>query len=136
LLLSTADFRRLLLGVRSHLYFPERLGDSLLNFRVRPPGHSQAVGDVLFNSQMREERVILKDCIHAPPEGRLLVESLCAHPYFAGGGRFKSGDDAEQRRFSRAAFSQDGEEFTFSDLQRHVAQHNIAAKLLGNIADA
>ena len=34
LLLSTADFRRLLLGVRSHLYFPERLGDLLAGYNA------------------------------------------------------------------------------------------------------
>ena len=86
--------------MRGHLYFVESFGDALRDLRLRPFRHSQSVSNVLFDGEMRKERVVLKNGVYAASIRRLLIESLVAHPEFAGSRGFESRNDAEQSRFA------------------------------------
>ncbi len=135
LLLAAADLGGLFLGVRVHFYLFESFGDALGDFVVRALCHAQSVGDVLLDCQVREERVVLEDCVHLAFVGRKGIEAVAFHPEFAGGGVFESGDDAEERGFSRAAFAEDGEEFAFGDVESDVAEDDVLAKGFGDVLD-
>ena len=91
---------------------------------------AQAVGDVFSNIEMREERVMLEDSVHAALVGRKRVEALAVHPDFAGSGLFESGDQAKQSGFAGAAFTEQGEKFARGDLQRKSFRTSRAPKRL------
>ena len=78
---------------------------------------------------------MLEHRIYPAAVGRQIVEALASHKNFAGSGAFETGNDAEQRRFARTTFAQDGEEFSLCHLQRDVAQHCGLAERLRQVAD-
>src|SRR5580658_9452148 len=124
LLLSSADFRGLRLGVRRHLYFFQ-------SFR-----HAQPISHVLLYGEVGKQRRVLEYSVHAAPVRWLAVQSFLAHPHLARARRLKAGDNPQQRRLTRTAFPQDREKFPFRDLQRNIPQHDVLAELLGYIANA
>src|SRR5262249_19513188 len=96
---------------------------------------TQAVADVLFHGQMREECVMLEYRIHSSHIRRHVIQTLSVHPELARRCPLKSRNDAQQSRLARAAFAENGEEFTFPNLQRDNAQHRSLSKRLDDVAD-
>ena len=84
---------------------------------------------------MREEGVVLENGVDAALVRRKRVETHAVHPDFAGGGLLETGDEAQKRGFSGAAFAQESEEFAGSDLQGNAFQNIARTKALGDIAD-
>ncbi len=84
---------------------------------------------------MREERVILEDGVHAACIGRERVETLVAHPDFAGGGLFETGDQAEKRGLAGTACAEQREEFAGGDLQRNIFEDLGGAETFRHAAD-
>ena len=78
---------------------------------------------------------MLENGVHAAPVRWKVVKALVAHQDFAGTGIFKSGNDAQQRGFSRSTLAQDGEKFPLGNLQGNIAQDGRLPERLGDIAD-
>src|SRR5208282_3274720 len=76
-----------------------------------------------------------KHCVHAPPVRWLPIESLLAHPHFAGAGALKARDNPKQSRFARSTLTEDGEKFSFGDVQRNIPQHHVLAEVFGHAAN-
>src|SRR4030095_3871768 len=72
---------------------------------------------------MREQRILLKDGVDAAAERRQQVEPLAAHPDFAFVELLESGNQSQQRGFSRSALAQNREECALDDVDGHAAQH-------------
>ncbi len=98
-------------------------------------GDFQSVTHIFSDRQMREQSIVLEDGIDPAPIGRQMIEALAAHENFARSCALEAGNDAQQGRLSRTAFTQDGEEFSLGYLQGDVTQHGGLAERLGQVAD-
>ena len=69
------------------------------------------------------------------PVRRQQIQPFTLHQDLAGIRILESSNDAQQRRLSRAALSENGQKLSLGDLQRDVAEYGVLAKRLRNIAD-
>ena len=135
LLLTTAERGRARRGEGIHFHHAKRVGNTSGNFGFAGAGDFKAVGDVFPHVEMREERVILEDSVDATAIRRKGVETRATHPNFAGGGLFETGDEAEQRGFSGAAFAEKGEEFTGGDFETNIFEDALGTEIFGDVTN-
>src|ERR1700681_4264337 len=81
---------------------------------------------------MRKKRVVLEHGVDEAFVRGHGVEAFAAHPDFAGGRLFKSGDQPQQGGLARAALAEQGEELARRDLQGKALQYFNTAKALGD----
>src|SRR3990170_5051683 len=79
--------------------------------------HHQAVGHVVADVHVREERVILEDGVHVSLERRALRDVLAVEQDPPGGGQLEAGDHAQRRRLARTRRAQHREELALVDLE-------------------
>ncbi len=95
--------------------------------------------DIAAGRQMRKEVELLEDHADLQPQClqmQLIVQQLrTCHLDRAGADRLQSVDAAKQRRFSRAAFADDGDHLAGFDIQIYALQHLIVAKALVDFSD-
>ena len=102
---------------------------------------AQAEGDVLFDGEMREERVVLED--QADPallrrgDGGGRGNDGAVQRDGAAVGGFEPGDEAQQGGLATAALADQREQLSFRQLERHVLDRRLvaAAVALGEILD-
>src|SRR5580693_10237337 len=84
---------------------------------------------------MREESVVLKHRIDATAVRWQNIEPFAFHQDLARISALEPRNYAQQCRLARAAFSENGQELAFRNLQRDVAKHGILSERLGDVAD-
>src|SRR5580704_16911266 len=84
---------------------------------------------------MREESVVLKHRIDATAVRWQNIEPFAFHQDLAQIAALEPRNYAQQCRLARAAFSENGQELAFRNLQRNVAKHGILTERLGDISD-
>ncbi len=117
-----------------HLDHVQGSFDAAGDFLFRNTLDAQTVGHVVARVEMWKQSVVLKDSVYAAFVGRQLVQSLAGHPDFPGRRLFEAGDEAQKRSFSGAAFAEQSEKFSGSDVQRNVIENVANAKAFGNCA--
>src|SRR5437016_9996663 len=78
---------------------------------------------------------MLKHGVYPALVRRKRVQSLAAHPDFSRGRFFESGDQTKKSGLAGAAFTEQREEFSLSNVQRDVPQHVTRAETFGHTAD-
>ena len=101
-------------------------GDQLL--------HSQAERNVFVDGEVREERVALKDLIHAAAVWRLVGDILAGDENLPGGRMFKAADQAQTGCLPAAGRPQKRHEFTFGNTEADFLKRRKAAELLTDLA--
>jgi hypothetical protein len=134
LLLAAAETSGPRSGVILHFDHAESGVDTRGNFCGEGIGDAKAITDVVRDGEMREERVMLEDGVDAALVGRKRVEASAAHPDFAGGRLFETGDEAEKRGLSGTAFAKKGEELAGRNLQGNILENLARTKLLADAA--
>src|SRR5580692_514 len=84
---------------------------------------------------MREESVVLKHRIDATAVRWQNIEPFAFHQDLARISALEPRNYAQKCRLARAAFSENGQELAFRNLQRDVAKHGILSERLGDVAD-
>src|SRR5579859_6649533 len=135
LLLPAAEGRGPRIGEAAHLHHAQSLFHAAGDFRFWGGLDSQAVRHVFANVQVREERIILKDGVHAALVWGKRVQALAAHPDFSGRRLLEAGDQPEQRGLARATLTQQREEFTSGNLQRNIFEDLRDAEVFRHPAD-
>src|SRR5271170_922842 len=98
--------------------------------------HAQAVGDIIEDGHVRKQRIALKDGVDRPTMRLQSVEALAFEKELSRGRLLKSGDDAQQGGFARAALAEQSQEFAAIDVERDGIEHALRAKALAHILDA
>lgn len=88
---------------------------------------SQTEGDVLENTQVRPQCVVLKNQADVPAPGRHVIHRLVIQINHALVRCNKSRNDPQQGGFTAAAGSQEGEELSLFDIEANVANHPVIA---------
>ena len=83
-----------------------------------PPDH-RAVGHVVAHAQVRKERVVLEDRVHAPPVRRHVLRRLAEQPHVAGGRGLEARDQPQAGGLARARGPEHGEERALAYLEVH-----------------
>ena len=91
------------------------------------------VADIFRNSHMRKQRIILKHRIHIAAARVFRGNVLSAKPHFPLVGVFKTGDNAQRRRFSAAGSAQQRNKFPLRYIETYSLQHRHGAKPLMQI---
>src|SRR6266404_3683075 len=135
LLLAAAERGGTSGGEADHFHHAESLFNAARDFRFRGGLDAQSVSDVFADVQVRKEGVNLEDGIHAALVGRERIEALVAHPDFAGGGLFETGNEAEKRGLARAALAEESKKFASGDSQRDILEDLGGAETFRHAAD-
>ncbi len=100
-----------------------RLGDALVDLRLRRLRHAQAEGQVLAHRHARVERVGLEHHGDAAVLGLLPGDVALADPDLAGVDVEQAGDGVEQRGLAAAGGPEQDQELAALDLERQPVEH-------------
>ncbi len=95
----------------------------------------EAVGDVIEDREVREERVTLEDGVDGTFIWWQLVDAFAGHGDGTAVELFEAGDEAEERGFAGAAFAENGEKFAGGDGERNSAEDGARAVALDDLID-
>ena len=115
------------MGHRGHLYQRQHLFHRGGDFRLWAVLHRQAEPDVLGDRQMREQRIILKDCIHRAPVRRQGQKILAAQTDLARRGVDEARNGTQERGLAAARRAKEREELIGADVDRHPIQRDKGA---------
>ena len=135
LLLSAAEFCGARIGVVGHFHHNEGFADTRSNLVCRSFGYAKAIGYVVAHVEMREQSIVLKDCIYGTFVRGKRVQALAIHPDFTLTGLFEASDETKQGSFSGTAFAKKGQEFTGLNLQGKIFQHFTRGEAFGYSSD-
>ena len=93
----------------------------------------QTKSNIFRHIQVREERILLKHCIHFSLIGRKLGNFYSVKKNFTITWFFKSGNDSQCSSFTTAAGAKKGQEFLFINIQIDASQNLLIIKILGQI---
>ena len=110
LLLAAGNLRGLLPLLPLHLDEAEHAAHALLDFVLRAALQPQAEGDVVPERQVREERVVLEDRVHAALVRRHGGHVLAVEENAARVRPFEAGQHAQERRLAAPARPEEREE--------------------------
>ena len=91
--------------------------------------------DVTAHSQVRKQRVVLKNGIDVAPERRQRINASPVQPNLAGGRRLKSSNQPECSSFAAARRPQQRKEGPAFDAQRDLMNRPLPWKFLGHTAE-
>ena len=100
------------------------------------PAHAQAVGDVVDEGHVREQRIVLENGVEVPLEGRHSGDVLALEFDASGGGQLEARDQAQDRGFAGSRRPEHGEEFALADVQVHVVDGDGVAEDFGEFPQA
>ena len=83
--------------------------------RSLDPHHVQAIGDVLGDGHVREQRVVLEDDADMAAVWRQMVDRRAADAHLARGLPVEAGDDFQQRGFAAAGWAEQRHKFSRCD---------------------
>ena len=109
--------------------------DALLHLRLGHLAQAQAVGDVVVDVVVREERIALEDHRRVALVGRQGVDRLVAQVDFALVRGFKARDHAQRRRLAAAGGAQQRHKAARLDVKRHVMHGVKRLARLGVVVD-
>src|ERR1700730_8555171 len=135
LLLAATQFGGARCGKFLHLHYAQSFVDAAADFIRGRVFDAQAIGDIVADAQMWKERVVLKNGVYAALVRRKYVQPLAAHPYFSGRRLLEPGDHAQEGRLAGAAFAEQGEKFSGSDVQGNVLQNFARTETFGDPAN-
>ena len=98
--------------------------------------HAQAVGDVVDEGHVREQRIVLEHGVEVALEGRHPGDVLALEFDASGGGQLEACDQAQDRGFAGSRRPQHGEEFTLADVQVHGVDGDGVSEDLGEFPQA
>ena len=117
LLLAAREHRRAVLVAAGELDELERLARALLALALSDLALLQAVGDVVEDRHVREERVLLEDGVHVALVGRRARDVAAADQDLALVGLLEAGDHPQRRRLAAAARPEQRQELALVDAQ-------------------
>ena len=133
LLLAARKLVRRAVGIFFHLHNRKRFGHPLFFLRRAHGPHLQAVSHVLRHSQVRPQRVVLKNHARVAPMRRHTAHRLVAEEQLPCVGLIETRDQPQQRRLATAGWAEEEEEFLLVDPQRNVFQHGGVAESLRQV---
>ena len=97
---------------------------------------TQTKGDVLIYVQVREQRITLKNGVHAPFVGRDTIHDLIIKNDLAGVRFLETRNNAQCRRFTTARRAEDRNEFPVFDVEVEVVQDRFSVKGHANVFES
>ncbi len=132
LLLAAGELGGLAVGEAAHLHHVERGRHALADLGLGRPTLLQAVGDVLGDAHVREERVGLEDRVHVAAVRRGAEHAASRDADVAGIRLFESRDHAQGRGLAAARRAEERDELTGLDRQRQVVDRDLVAVALAD----
>ena len=126
---------RLALGVLGHVHQFEHLGHALVDLGLGQLVLLQTEGDVLRHGHVREQRIGLEHHVDRPLIGRHVGDIDTIENDAPGGGPLEAGEHAQQRGFTGAGATEQGEDLALVDGQRDVVDRHGLVELLGHPID-
>ena len=120
LLLAAGELRGLAVGEAAHLHQVERLRHALADLGLGRAALLQAVGDVLGDAHVREERVRLEHGVDVAAVRRCAEHDLSRDADVAGVRLLEAGDHAQGRRLAAAGRPEQRDELARLDRERQV----------------
>ena len=136
LLLAAGELLRLAARERPELHHREHLGDPLADLRRRQALLLQAVGDVLLDGHVREQRIGLEHQVDRALVGRHVGHVGAVDQDSPAGRVLEAREHPQQRRLAAAGAAEDREQFALLDLERNVVDGGDVAVALGDALDA
>ena len=133
--LAAGELRRALLGPVREPDDAEQLVDLRLHLVLRPLADPQTERDVLADAHVRERGVVLEHEADAPLLRTRGRDVDAVNRDRAGVRRLQPGDDPQQRRLARAAWSEQRSERALRDLQGHIFKRRELPEVLRDVVD-
>ena len=132
LLLAARHLARFALGEFAHLHHVERFGHAGGDLALRHTPLAQAVGHVLGNRHVREQRVGLEHGVHIALVRRYALHIVAADADEAFIGLFEAGEHAQRGGLPTARGAEQRQEFTGTHREIEVVDRNHGAEPLGD----
>ena len=133
LLLTAGEIINVLVFTAAQSNHVEHFTDPADDFVLGNLLQTQCECDVLKDIEMREQGILLEDCIDIAAISRDVIDAFSVKQTFTGVGCFKTADDAQGCGFTASGRTENGNKFFIIDIKIDVVENAFSVKFLDNI---